>query len=75
MAFKIVLSEMSTVVIVSLNSLSGKAGIGSAPSDSKTLAKKLFNSPVFFQISGNFDSTRDLEKISFSGVSSWCENS
>ena len=39
MAFKIVLSEMSTVVIVSLNSLSGKSGIGSAPSDSKTLAK------------------------------------
>ena len=39
MAFKIVLSEMSTVVIVSLKSLSGKSGIGSAPSNSKTLAK------------------------------------
>ena len=47
MALKIVLSEMSTVVIVSLNSLSGKSGIGSAPSDSKTLAKNLFNSPAF----------------------------
>ena len=42
MDFKIVLSEKSTVVIVSLNSLSMKSGIGSsAPSDSKTLATKL----------------------------------
>ena len=48
MAFKIVLSEMSTVPIVSLNSLSG---FGSAPSDSKTLAETLFNIPAFWLLS------------------------
>ena len=39
-AFKITFSEMSTVVIASLKSLSGKSGIGSSPSVSNTLAKK-----------------------------------
>ena len=51
MAFKIVLSEMSIVVIVSLKSLSGKSGIGSAPSNSKTLATNLFNRPAFWLLS------------------------
>ena len=46
-AFKIAFSEMSTVVIASLKSLSGKSGMGSSPSVSNTLAKQTFNSPVF----------------------------
>ena len=42
MAFIMVFSVISTVVIMSANSLSGKSGKASVPSVSKTLAKNLF---------------------------------
>ena len=59
-AFKITFSEIFTVFIASLNSLSEKSGAGSTPSVSNTLAKNLFNRPAFLLLSfvwvphGNF---------------------
>ena len=46
MAFIMVFSVISTVVMISANSLSGKSGKASVPSVSKTLAKNLFKSPA-----------------------------